>query len=212
MPGTRHFGGGPTGRAARWPAAVLLVPVLAACGGGSGSNGQNGNGQNGNGETTSPQPGEQRTRSGESQASFQEAGSVSAAARGWGTRAVVTLKSSTATPVRAVVSDVTDCEVGARPGAPSQATTTVTSGGSEPLVFALPTESPKNRPICYTVTIGGESRELKAVGEILGTTSPSPTVPVTGATGSGGEPTSPGGGATPHRSGGETGTESGSPH
>ncbi|MFE4513426.1 hypothetical protein ACFRMQ_04390 [Kitasatospora sp. NPDC056783] len=198
MAGTRHFGGGRTRRAARWLAAALLVPALASCGGGSGNNGQNGNGQ-----TAGPEPSDQRTEVRETEASFQEAGAVSAAGRGWGTRAVVTLKSSSPTPVQAVVSDVTDCAAGAAPATPSQATTTVYAGHSEPLVFALPTTSPKGRPICYTVTIGGESRELKAVGGVLGTTSPSPTAPMTGETGPGTEPTGPGGG---------TGTESGSTH
>ncbi|WP_316519763.1 hypothetical protein [Kitasatospora brasiliensis] len=237
MPGTRHFGGGPTGRAVWWLVAALLVPALAACGGGSGNNGNgNGNGQTGNGQTgngqtagaqtTSPPPEEQRTEVRATDASFQEAGSVSAAGRGWGTRAVVTLKSSTPTPVQAVVSDVTDCTVNAVPATPSQATTTVTSSGSEPLAFALPTESEKNRPICYTVTIGGESRQLKAEGVVLSTTSPSPTAPITGATAPGTESTSPSESATPYQSGGVTGTasatsyqsgggtgpESGSPH
>ncbi|MFG2916077.1 hypothetical protein ACGF0D_24725 [Kitasatospora sp. NPDC048298] len=209
MPGTRHFGGGPTGRAARWLVAALLVPVLAACGGGSGNNGQNGNSQNGSGQATSPQPDDQRTKARETEASFQEAGSVSASARGWGTRAVVTLKSSSPTPVQALVSDVTDCANKAEHATPSQATTTVTSGGSEPLVFALPTSSEKSRPICYMVAIGGESRELKAEGEITGTSSPSPSTPATGATGSGGESKSPGGVETPTHGNGGTGTGTG---
>ncbi|MEU3568829.1 hypothetical protein AB0E96_10455 [Kitasatospora sp. NPDC036755] len=204
MPGTRHFGGGPTGRAARWLGAALLVPALASCGGGS-----DGSGQNGSGRTTGPQPEDQRTETRETEASFQQAGEVSAAGRGWGTRAVVTLKSSSPTPVQAVVSHVTDCAVDAVAATPSQATTTVSAAGSEPLVFALPTSSAKPRPICYTVTIGGESRQLKAVGGVTGTTSPSPSASAADGTAPGTGETSPGV-PTPHQSVGETGTESGS--
>ncbi|MFJ7905393.1 hypothetical protein [Kitasatospora sp. NPDC096204] len=205
MPRTRHFGGGPTGRAVRWLVAALVVPVLAACGGGSGNNGQNGSGQ-----ATSPQPDDQRTKARETQASFQEAGAVSATARGRGTRAVVTLRSSSPKPVEAVVSDVTDCTHNAEHATPSQATVTVTADGSEPLDFTLPTSSGTTRPICYTVAIGGESRELKAEGEVTGTASPSPGVPTTGKTGPTGGSTSPGGSGTPYRSNGGTGTGTGS--
>ncbi|MGW3071982.1 MULTISPECIES: hypothetical protein [unclassified Kitasatospora] len=207
MPGNRHFGGGPTGRAARWLVAALLVPALAACGGGSG---QNGNGQNGNGQTSSPQPDDQRTKARETEASFQDAGAVSASARGSGKRAVVTLRSSSPKPVQALVSDVTDCTHNAEHATPSQAAVTVTDHGSEPLEFTLPTSSGASRPICYTVAIGGESRELKAVGEITGTASPSPGVPTTGKTGPTGGSTSPGGSGTPYQGNGGTGTGTGS--
>ncbi|RKT19337.1 hypothetical protein BX285_3793 [Streptomyces sp. 1114.5] len=204
MPVTRNFGGGWTRRAARWLAAALLAPALAACGGGGGSD----SGQADNGQSSGPQPDDRRTKAREIQGSFQNAGAVSASARGSGTKAVVMLKSSSPTPAEAVISNVTDCTDNATPATPSEATVTVTDAGSEPVEFTLPTSSGTTRPVCYTVTIDGESQDLQATGAVAGTADTG--TPGTGGTGPSGGSTSPGGGATSYESSGGTDTESGS--
>ncbi|MEV7770332.1 hypothetical protein [Kitasatospora sp. NPDC086791] len=211
MPGTRHTGGGSTGRAARRLAAVLFLPTLSACGGGGGDSG---NAPVDSGQSNSPQTEEQRTKARAIEGGFQNAGSVSAIAHGSGTKAVVVLKSSSHTPTEATISNVSDCTENARLATPSQATVSVTDSGSEPAEFTLPTSSASSRPVCYTVTIGTESRDLQARGAVEGTVSPatgtaSPGESTSG-TGPSHGPTSAGGGETPYGGGGGTGTESGS--
>ncbi|WP_030236065.1 hypothetical protein [Streptomyces sp. NRRL S-350] len=214
MPGTRHIGDGRTGRSARWLTAALLVPALAACGGGGGSDsGQTGNAQTDSGQSSGSQPDDQRTKAREIQGSFPNAGEVSASVRGSGRKAVVTVKSTSPSPVQALVSNVTDCTENAKPATPSSAAVTVTDSGSAPAEFTLPTSSAADRPICYTVTIDGERRDLQAEGTLSGTPSPGASTTGTdetspGGTSPSGGPTSSGGGDTPYGSTG--GTESGS--
>ncbi|MET8543294.1 hypothetical protein ABZW03_21990 [Kitasatospora sp. NPDC004799] len=195
MPGTRHLGGGRTGRAARRLAAALfvpalLVPVLAACGGGGGDSGAAG--QNGGSE----QPDDQRTKDEGNQGGFRNAGQPSANVQGTDNTARITLSFPSKASFTATISKVADCGSTAY-ATPASQRVQVTDGETERVTFLLPhwKSGTKSRTICLTVAADDSTKRIEAVGsvQIISPDEESPTG--YGSTPGGG--TSPGYGSTP---------------
>ncbi|GAA3017680.1 hypothetical protein [Kitasatospora sp. NPDC006786] len=170
MPGTRHFGGGRTRRAARWLATALLLPALAACGGGggSGSAGAPQAGQTGQ-NSASGQPDDQRTKDEGDQGGFRNAGEPSANVQGSDRTARISLSfpSSTTTGFTAVISKVSDCG-STEYATPASQQVQVTNGQTERVEFRLPPWKPgtKSRNICLTVTADDSTKRIEAVGSV----------------------------------------------
>ncbi|MFJ9454042.1 hypothetical protein ACIRST_03085 [Kitasatospora sp. NPDC101447] len=179
MPGTRHLGSGRTGRTARWLAAALLVPALAACGGGGGDSasgqrsdsGQSGAGQSGNGQTDDGRTDDQRTQDTGNQGGFRTAGEPSANVQGSDNTALITLHFTSSTSFDATVSKVADCGSSAYAVNPGSQQVKVTDGVGEQVEFTLPNGKPgtKERTICLTVTVGGSSKRITAAGSVQNT-------------------------------------------
>ncbi|MFE6051397.1 hypothetical protein ACFQ6N_11600 [Kitasatospora sp. NPDC056446] len=171
MPGTRHIGGGRTGRTARWLAAAVLAPALAACGGGGGSGsaggspaGQGGGGSGGNssaaGSSSAPQTDDVRTKESDGNGGFSEAGQVSGSATGQPPDAVITLSSTSTKTFTATISDISDCQNHVADLPSGSIVVTVAGGTSEPASVTIPGADPSAPLICFTVTIGYEKKSI----------------------------------------------------
>ncbi|MER7768390.1 hypothetical protein [Kitasatospora sp. NPDC096140] len=205
MPGTRHLGSGRTGRTARWLAAALLVPALAACGGGGGdsaSGQRSDSGQSGAGQTDDGRTDDQRTQDTGNQGGFRTAGEPSANVQGTDNSALITLHFTSTSSFDATVSKVADCGSSAYAVNPGSQQVKVTDGVGEQVEFTLPDWKPgtKERTICLTVTVDGSSKRVTAVGRVSiispdhgTTTSPGGKTPDGGVSPYGG--TSPGAGS-----------------
>ncbi|MFF2542778.1 hypothetical protein ACFVUY_09445 [Kitasatospora sp. NPDC058063] len=210
MPGTRHFGGGRTRRAARWLAVALLLPALTACGGGGGGGGSGSAGAPQAGQTgqnsASGQPDDQRTKDEGDQGSFRNAGEPSANVQGSDRTARISLSfpSSTTTDFTAVISKVSDCG-STEYATPASQQVQVINGQSERVEFQLPPWKPgtESRNICLTVTADNSTKRIEAVGSVIISN------PGAGAsTGNGGtNGSTPTGGSSPY-TGAPTGTGS----
>ncbi|MEU1289820.1 hypothetical protein [Kitasatospora sp. NPDC005856] len=168
MPGTGNFGGGRTGRAARWLAAALLLPALAACGGGgdSGSAGANRAGQSGQ-NNGSGEPDDQRTKDQGDQGGFRNAGEPSANVQGTDRTALISLSFPSRTSFTATISKVSDCGSTVY-ATPASQTVQVTDGETERAEFRLPPWKPgtKSRNICLTVAADDSVKRIEAVGSV----------------------------------------------
>ncbi|MFD8705312.1 hypothetical protein ACFV1W_22310 [Kitasatospora sp. NPDC059648] len=142
-----------------------------------------------------------RTHAGKGSGSFATAGEPQALAEVSGTGVVMTLRptaepsrqaattsaasgASTASPllVDAIIGDVHECSNGAAVATPTSQEVTLVDGVSPPVAFTLPnTPSPGANPaICYTLTIGGESRNGRAETQTGALTTNGPSVAPTG--------------------------------
>ncbi|MFJ9442493.1 hypothetical protein ACIRRH_11550 [Kitasatospora sp. NPDC101235] len=199
---------------ARWLVAVLLVPALAACGGGGGGGGDSGSagatqaGQNGQ-NSGSGRPDDQRTKDEGNEGGFRNAGEPSANVQGGDNTALISLSFPSKTSFPATISKVADCGSSAY-ATPASKQVQVTDGTTDQVEFQLPQWKPgtTSRTVCLTVTADDSTKRIEAVGSVdvispdngstpgSGSTSGNGSTPGKGSTsGNGG---TPGGGSSPN--------------
>lgn len=186
----RTFVGGPLRRLG----VVLLVPVLAGCGGG-GDTGPGPGAAAGATQTTTDlgatplaegsgqQPQDQRAKGGGNQGSFKTAGQVSANASGQWPIVQIGLSSSTNASFTATISNVRDCATGKFTSSETRQVEVVDGNSAVPAGFTLSGNPPPNSnpTLCISVTIDGETHTVTAAT----------TVDVPGKPAGGGNPDNP---------------------